>query len=150
MKTSLIPIRLIPALAATVLLGGCSAYGGLGGSQHDDKDREHLAVVAGGRIAGERDVVEVGGVEYELYAQKHADGVAPGEHAEQPHAEQCRSDHKVMPEADGHEPLPSGVFSGCVLPAGAATLSTPSLRESTTAPTRTESSTSDASSKGRM
>lgn len=31
MKTSLIPIRLIPALAATVLLGGCSAYGGLGG-----------------------------------------------------------------------------------------------------------------------
>ena len=27
MKTSLIPIRLIPALAATVLLGGCSAYG---------------------------------------------------------------------------------------------------------------------------
>ena len=31
MKTSLIPIRLIPALAATVLLGGCSASGGLGG-----------------------------------------------------------------------------------------------------------------------
>ena len=31
MKTSLIPIRLIPALAATAILGGCSAYGGLGG-----------------------------------------------------------------------------------------------------------------------
>ena len=31
MKTSLIPIRLVPALAATAMLGGCSAYGGLGG-----------------------------------------------------------------------------------------------------------------------
>ena len=59
------------------------ADGGFGGGDCDGKYREDYPGVGGGRdlrgVTPEGDEVDVGGVEHQLDAEEHEDGVAAGE-----------------------------------------------------------------------
>src|SRR5207247_8266510 len=88
-----------------------------------------LAVVAARPIPGEGHVVDVGGVEDQLDPHEDADGVAPGDDAEETEREEDgRQDHEV------DERRPAHPFT--------------SLRDTTIAPMSAASSTTEATSKG--
>src|SRR5579872_4295721 len=52
--------------------------------QHDDENREDLAVVAMAPVVREREVVDVRGVQDQLDAHEDADRVTAGQHAKHP------------------------------------------------------------------
>src|SRR5579862_9332289 len=106
------------------------ADGGFGRRQHDHKDGEHLAVVAAGAVARERQVVDVRRVQDQLDAHQNADGIAPRQHAVQPEHEDDQADDQVVGQPDAHS-------------------SVSSFRDNTTAPISAANNTTDASSKGR-
>src|SRR5215216_7145071 len=67
----------------------------LGGGDRDDVQGEDLAIDVAVH-EGERDEVEVHGVENELHRHQHHHGVAPGEHAEHADAEQDRAEQEEV------------------------------------------------------
>src|SRR5207249_4734083 len=106
---------------------------GLGGGEHDDEDGEHLPVVARVRVAGEGDVVDVGRVEHQLDAHQDADRVAPRDDGEEPEGEEDAPEHDEVAERERAHGGPYAFTS---------------LRETTMAPTRAASRTSEAISNG--
>src|SRR6266536_1065693 len=95
----------------------------LGGSDGDHEEREHLAGDVTGE-GGERDQVDVDGVEHELDREQHEDAVAAREHAVDAAAEEECAQDQVLVER--HQ----------------------SLRAITTAPTSAASRSIDTTSKG--
>src|SRR5262249_28513167 len=72
------------------------AHAHLGGGDRDHEEGEHLAGDVA-REGGERDQVDVDGVEHELDRQQHEDAVAPGEHAVDAAAEEeCAQDEVLV------------------------------------------------------
>src|SRR5439155_3554261 len=106
---------------------------GLGGGEHDDEDGEHLPVVARVRVAGEGDVVDVGRVEHQLDAHQDADRVTPRDDGEEPEGEEDAPEHDEVAERERAHGGPYAFTS---------------LRETTMAPTRAASRTSEAISNG--
>ena len=63
----------------------------------------NVNLVGFSRFAGGLDAqVDVGGVEDQLDADQHADGVAPRDDADEPDREQRGAEKEVVVEADGH------------------------------------------------
>src|SRR6266446_9653401 len=79
----------------------------LRGREHDDEDREHLAVDRGAAVARERDVVDVGGVQDELDAHQDADRVLARQHRVEPEGEDQEADDQEVLEADPFHPVSS-------------------------------------------
>src|SRR5215471_12734167 len=96
----------------------------LGGGDRDDEQGEHLARDLL-RERGERDEVDIDGVEHQLDRQQHEDAVTAGQHAVDAGAEQERAEDEILVQRHGQ-----------------------SLRAMTTAPTSAASSSIETTSKG--
>src|SRR5215471_12636148 len=96
----------------------------LGGGDRDDEQSEHLARDLL-RERGERNEVDIDGVEHQLDRQQHEDAVTAGQHAVDAGAEQERAEDEILVQRHGQ-----------------------SLRAMTTAPTSAASSSIETTSKG--
>src|SRR5207245_11726862 len=97
--------------------------------EHDTQHREDRAVVTAPPVVRERHVVDVGGVEDQLDPHEDADRVAARDNAEEPEREEDGREHHEVGEREPAHPFTS-------------------LRDTTIAPMRAASSTTEATSKG--